>query len=334
MSHRSRITIRLAISLSALILSVAVAEVLLAVSGLQPLYAYSQHYFINHPDFGFTLRPNAVGTHIQPDFNYATHANSYGFRGDEPNPSATYRTMVLGDSYTMGGAVHEGENLVERTKALLQEQGYDIDLFNTAVDGYQTSNELAVLRTLLPVYRPQSVVLIFCWNDFLEGKSVVRDGFLIDAARLETPLWALRTWMNRHSHLYCFMKRLRYLRRDQRDEVLSIQGFTDAQLSYNSGMIRQMQQLCLAADIPFTVVLIPLRGIYEGTPAFQASKQDFIQRLQSTEIDVRDWTLELPATHRTALVFQNNNHWSNAGHIFFSKVLARLVMEQLQILPH
>jgi len=107
--------------------------------------------------------------------------NSQGFRGpefSETKPPGTYRILFLGDSFTFGEGVHFDDVYPEVTARLLRKrfsaehariEGYDL-----GVGGYDTMNELALLRSAAPRYRPDAVVLGYVLND-AESHLYVKD---------------------------------------------------------------------------------------------------------------------------------------------------------------
>jgi hypothetical protein len=116
------------------------------------------------------------------------HTNSLGLRDDReyalPKTPATFRILVLGDSVTFGhGSVaeHSYPRLLE---GLLRAWRPEIDwqVWNAAVPGYNTSQELAQLLELGPITRPDLVVVGFYDNDIMDNFEVVTPGRLTVAA--------------------------------------------------------------------------------------------------------------------------------------------------------
>lgn len=116
------------------------------------------------------------------------HTNSIGLRDDREYPLAkpakTFRVLVLGDSVTFGhGSVaeHTYPRLLE---GLLREWRPDVDwqVWNAAVPGYNTSQELAQLLELGPIARPDLVVVGFYENDIMDNFAVAAPGRVTVAA--------------------------------------------------------------------------------------------------------------------------------------------------------
>jgi hypothetical protein len=112
------------------------------------------------------------------------HINSLELRDDreydlEKGPK-TFRILVLGDSVTFGhGAVSENTYpaIFERQ---LRAWRHDVDwqVWNAAVPGYNTSQELAHLLQAGPLFKPDLVVIGFYPNDIVDNYTVVTPGRL------------------------------------------------------------------------------------------------------------------------------------------------------------
>jgi hypothetical protein len=134
--------------------------------------------------------------------------NQLGFRDDreyalEKSPR-TFRILVLGDSVTFGHG-----SVFEHTYPFLLEQklkawrpGVDWQVWNAAVPGYNTSQELAQLVDVGPRFQPDLVVVGFFENDFVENFPVGTPGA---AARVRS---AAMTWLYRHVYSIEVYKRL------------------------------------------------------------------------------------------------------------------------------
>jgi lysophospholipase L1-like esterase len=75
------------------------------------------------------------------------------------------RVLCIGDSYTFGLGVQDGEawpHVVERT---LRARGVQVAAINAGVPGYNSEQEAAWLDELLPAYAPSAVVVAYIMND-------------------------------------------------------------------------------------------------------------------------------------------------------------------------
>jgi len=116
-------------------------------------------------DLGWRIRPSlstrivfhGQGLHVETD--------SRGFRSPEipePRTAGTFRILVLGDSEAWGWGVDQGEDFSARLPDLM---GDGVEVFNTAVPGYSTDQQLWTLEKWGPRLRPDLVLLAVTGND-------------------------------------------------------------------------------------------------------------------------------------------------------------------------
>ena len=126
------------------------------------------------------------------------HINSLGFRDDREyslvkGPS-TFRILVLGDSVTFGhGSVakHTYPFLLEQ-KLKAWRPDVDWQVWNLAVPGYNTSQELAHLLQVGPSYNPDLVIVGFFDNDLVDNYDVE------PAGRIETAVADIKSILRRY----------------------------------------------------------------------------------------------------------------------------------------
>lgn len=134
--------------------------------------------------------------------------NQLGFRDNreyslEKSPH-TFRILVLGDSVTFGhGSVYEHTYpylLEQKLKAWRPD--IDWQVWNAAVPGYNTSQELAHLIDVGPRFHPDLVIVGFFENDFVGNFPVQPAGV---AARVRS---AVLSWLYRHVYSIELYKRM------------------------------------------------------------------------------------------------------------------------------
>jgi lysophospholipase L1-like esterase len=121
------------------------------------------------PDLGYRLRPNidtqARGVHVV--------TNEYGLRGPSfrRTPAAgTHRLLALGDSVAFGFRLEQPDTFPVRLEEELEHRdGGAWEVINAGVEGYNTRNELAFLRSSLLDFQPDTIVLVFNLNDYDYG---------------------------------------------------------------------------------------------------------------------------------------------------------------------
>ena len=154
----------------------------------------SPGFFESDPMRRQRLAPNYTGWFA----GVPIHINSLGFRDDReyalsktPN---TFRILVLGDSVTFGhGSIAANTYpflLEQKLKAWRPE--VDWQVWNLAVPGYNTSQELAHLLQVGPRYQPDLVVIGFFGNDLVDNDDVE------EAGRVESGIADLKSFVRRH----------------------------------------------------------------------------------------------------------------------------------------
>jgi lysophospholipase L1-like esterase len=158
----------------------------------------------DEPDLGYRLRANvdadARGVHVV--------TNSLGLRGPEvartPAPG-TERVLVLGDSVAFGFRLEQGDTFpVLLEQELEQRDGGSWEVLNGGVEGYNTVNELAYLRSSLLDLQPRVIVVVFNLNDYDYGPVMGPLGVLTldqsqrvrsDSLAIRSEFWLLLRWL-------------------------------------------------------------------------------------------------------------------------------------------
>lgn len=183
-THRARI----ALALGSTVLALLLAEGLLRLLSVGAP-GRGTRWFAggNHPRFlveedaecGYALRPGFVGREVSThgEFEVPVTIDERGLRDHRHTAPAGPSILALGDSMTFG----EGVTAEEAFPALLEaETGRRVE--NGGVPGYRTAQMACRLRRLLPVLRPELVVITFlpswdrarCANPFVH-----HEGFLV-----------------------------------------------------------------------------------------------------------------------------------------------------------
>jgi lysophospholipase L1-like esterase len=96
-------------------------------------------------------------------------ANALGFRGRkwrQPRPAATFRVALIGDSHSFGFGVRFADTAAEvAARVLGRRMSGPVEVLNFGVNGYNTEQELAVLRAEALAFAPDVVVLQVSSND-------------------------------------------------------------------------------------------------------------------------------------------------------------------------
>jgi hypothetical protein len=129
---------------------------------------------------GFFVADAQLGQRLAPGYDgwfagVPVKINSLGFRDPREyavdKPAGAYRILVLGDSVTFGhGAIYDATYPYLLEQRLRQwRSAVDWQVWNLGVPGYNTSQELAYLQRVGPLYRPDLVIVGFFENDLQDS---------------------------------------------------------------------------------------------------------------------------------------------------------------------
>jgi hypothetical protein len=140
-----------------------IGEVLITIFKPVP-YIYPRYKF--SPQYGFVLYENTRMVHAWPR-NYKFHytVNEFGYRGKAVDPSDAQskpNIVILGDSYTFGMGVNDGEQY----SAILQmELGESFNVINLATPGWGLTQQIRRYSEFGALYKPIVLVMQYCSND-------------------------------------------------------------------------------------------------------------------------------------------------------------------------
>lgn len=150
-----------------------------------------------------------------PDYDmqyylYPDQSNNLGFRGNPPlsRGDVDLRIIVLGDSVVAGIWVNNPEHLMTR---IMQERLKGLspcpEVLNFGVPGYNTTQEIAILKDRGISLDPDIVILGYCLND-----EVVDNGGIVHHLKKEAQLlgWSPRGWLEESSALLSSLSSLIY----------------------------------------------------------------------------------------------------------------------------
>ena len=230
-SRRRRRAFRILSVLLGLLLAFAFCEILVRALDLppKPLEPLTLHHFQLSENrlLKFEYQPNAtpeemVGLGDHRGFRI----NSAGFRDVEhtiAKPDGVTRIAVLGDSITVGVGIPDLEPIYPRQlQRILDSRPREdrVEVLNLGIAGYQTLQEVELLRVRGLAYDPDIVVIGFCVNDF----SWNSDGLVVHQLKRQLDdnqqsvllrTWRNSRWMNfllaRSRLLFCLHHRTRSL---------------------------------------------------------------------------------------------------------------------------
>jgi len=151
--------------------------ILLLDFGLRPFVDPKTSVFVEDPELGWRMRPDAVGEWGGVE----VRVNRRGLRGpavEDRKPPGVRRLLFLGDSVTFGFGVAEVDEVFPSRvgRSLEEALGKNVEVVNAGVGGYSPWQELAFLEREGLRYAPDLVVIGFVLNDVTEKLALVRYG--------------------------------------------------------------------------------------------------------------------------------------------------------------
>jgi HEAT repeat protein/lysophospholipase L1-like esterase len=126
------------------------------------------HYITDWADWEgdfYTVKATAAGW---PPFEDYNHDGLRDREHEVAKPPGVRRLVCLGDSTTAGYRIRPEDAYPQLLQDLLDSLGYSIEVFNVALGGWSTHQELLAYRKLVRKYRPDVVLVGICLNDVPE----------------------------------------------------------------------------------------------------------------------------------------------------------------------
>ena len=193
--------------------ALGLAEIAVRLAGAAPEVALVQSgrfRLSDDPEIGYEPLPNlAYSGEDLGAYDYRERSNSLGFRDVEhplARPPSTYRVLVLGDSIAAGLKIDRREQAFPALlEGRLRAAGVPAEVLNFGVSGYDTRQEVAMLRARGLAFHPDLVVVAFCLNDLLSDNPIL-DGLRAQARRrTRVGVTHLNPWLVK-SALYRFLR--------------------------------------------------------------------------------------------------------------------------------
>jgi hypothetical protein len=251
-----------------------------------------------------------------------------------------YRILVLGDSFTWGASADIGRSWVEIVEAGVKNRHRAI-VWNTAIPGAGTKQEIITLKKFVPIMEPDLVLLGFHTNDFSDNLYPL-DMYMVTASGK----WVLRYEIDsdlvpvKSSPRFTHLGRFGYLLLGTRLGTLARRGIAGSQVVLRiiwsslaqrapvlssvdpereeklweketcetEVLLREIRDYVSANEIDLLVLLIPGQEDIRSPGRKYLAAQQIMRDLSIEFIDLRSWLGEedynLPP----------DIHWNNGGH--------------------
>jgi len=234
---------KVALLLFSILFSIVCAEALLrlahAAPEIQPIQK-GRFRLSKNPKIGFEPVPNVVyhGSE-RAFFDYEGASNSQGFRDGEhalAKPAGVYRIVVIGDSVGAGLKVERTEDTFPPLlQQMLDARGLKSEVVNLSVSGYNTQQEVELLRARGLAYAPDLVIVAYTLGDRERLDGGILETLLAEerqsgaaSARRANP-WLLK------SALYRFLRFRVFVPKSQLQAAAPKPGETSPELDLVSG---------------------------------------------------------------------------------------------------
>lgn len=268
--------------------------------------------------------------------------NSLGFIGKEigDKPQGAFRILALGDSVTAATYLPEEQryiNIVGRNLEL-KTNGPRIEIINAAVGGYNTWQELEMIKEKGLLVKPDLIIIGICLNDYVEKKPNLK-----------------RTWFNKVSEDFNDGSRARYfnplyqksaLYKFIYDFVSSLRrtgygwkGYQHYLEEYNFDIklsdfqkwkkpFIEIMALTKKNKIKILFVIFPLHNqIIQGESVSYKPLSDFFKEEGAYFLDLMKYFNGLPREGKTLFIKRDIIHLDALGHNIAAEAIANYILE-------
>ncbi len=291
------------------------------------------------PELGWVGRPDLRRRLHRPEYDVVIEHTGEGFRRPQPAPplAAAKRVLFLGDSFTWGSGVGQGELFTDHLQRALAS---DVAVANRGVNAYGTAQQYLLLQREFRRLRYDRIAVLFYHNDVgnnVNGRNGRRPYFALVDDRLEVrnvtaaPLHdPLRGFLRKHSRAFLFLSYriavFQSLRVEGREPALvAPDPLSPTGVAVTERLLAAMRDFCRDRGARFYLVYVPMHDELAGrasnySRAIHALLEDVAEAEDIPLIDL------LPGFRsRTSagerLDFVSDAHWSPAGHRAAAEVL-------------
>jgi lysophospholipase L1-like esterase len=309
----------------ALIIALVAAE--LIVRAAIPVRNVGPTFSEYDPVYGKRLKRSFQCTRIAAEFTMQFSTNSLGFRGPEPSGFPSGGILFLGDSFTSGYGVNDGEEFPELVRRRLIAEGDPIPVVNAGSGNIGNGYWLRFLQTEGRRFSPRLVVLGFCVNDFADNLvdhlyELGPDGTLISlhqpprqegARRMQEMIEAVPVLP--YSHLIGLARQVF----SESSPGVSMADTSSDRLTW--AIVDEVFAECERQGIPALLVTVGVEGARLAGLEARAARHRIPVVVSPSKIE------------RPDLYYQVDGHWNIAGHAFMSREIMQPIVQALKGRP-
>ena len=154
----------IALFLTTLLICLVMSEVI--VRTVIPIRNVGPSFTVYDPFYGKALKKSFTALRITPEFTMRITTNSNGLRGPDLEISTARPILFLGDSFTMGYGVNDGEEFPALVRRAMSERKSKIPVINAGMGDNGNGRWIKFLRAEGTKFNPSLVVLQIHANDF------------------------------------------------------------------------------------------------------------------------------------------------------------------------
>jgi hypothetical protein len=314
---------------------VALASAETAVRLFVPVRDVGPAFAVFDSVYGRSHKKSFTTTRITPEFTMRITLNAQGFRGPELAFPARNGVLFIGDSYTEGYGVNDGEEFPQLVGEMLSQRYGPMTLVNYGVGNTGNGRWIKLLERDAAKYDPKLVVLEFCDNDFGDNVrerlwAVGNAGELVELP-VPVPSTAQRVAMWVDAVPLVSYSRLLSLGR----EVLSLRS---ARIAPTASPGHGLNDELTYSIIRRTLEISAQRGWPVVMLTVSVERADRQQRLKALADQANVPVVESPDRSRhPELYYRVDPHWKAAGHRRIAEMLFQQIVEsegKLRLKPH
>ena len=293
---------------------------------------------------GKRLKPSFTAKRYTPEFDMVLTTNQSGFRGPELPQSPSNSVLFIGDSFTMGYGVNDGEEFPAIVRAALNRKfGEDkIPVINAGIGNNGNGRWIKFLRHEAANYSPQIVLLQPLDNDFYENVrenlfSLSDSGSLIEHGI--PPPSLMRRIQNvvdeipllEYSYLFALVRQVISHSRTSRSTeqtnnnaaaiTSAHQDDDDPVEDLTLALIEQAIVLCRESGWPVKMLLIDL-------------PDNRLRAIQSVLDRHNVEAISFPGKNeRPDFYYENDGHWNAAGHRDAAQRVLGVIEDKVTSMP-
>ena len=310
--------------------SICLAEIL--VRSFVPVRDVGPVFSVHDPVLGKRIKASFTAERITPEFRMRFTTNSLGFRGPEPDGFRLRPILFLGDSFTLGYGVSDGEEYPARVSAELRRRYGKAapPVVNAGIGNSGNGFWVKLLQREAEAMQPRLVVMQIFENDFADNLdeklfALEPGGSLRDLPvpapgvmrRMEALIQAVPGLS--YSHLVGLLREVRAptfgSQAKSVPEARRQQGLDPSdQLTFR--ILEEAISICEGRGWKVIGLLVGLSHAHEA-----AAKELFARRKHPVVL--------IPAkSERPDLYYKVDGHWHAGGHVFVAdRVLEALELE-------